>query len=92
MTQTSLYVSSINVRLLLEKNAMRLTKIGMPLTRNVQLLVERLLQTPAMIDPKSMVEQKTSITTARPKAMTLHGVPAIVITSDTPTIVSPLAC
>ncbi len=36
--------------------------------------------------------QKTSVTTARPKAMILHGVPALFITSDTPTIVSPQAC
>ncbi len=39
-----------------------------------------------------MVIEKTSVTTARPKAITLHGVPALIITLDTPTIISPKAC
>ncbi len=39
-----------------------------------------------------MVIQKTPVATTRPKAMMLHGVLALVITSDTQTIISPWAC
>ncbi len=52
------------------------------------LLKRTTLQAPTMTSQTDTVEQKTSVTTARPKAMALHGVPALVITSDTPTIIT----
>ncbi len=42
-----------------------------------------------MVSPTKVAVQKTFVATARLKAMALHGVPAIVITSDTMAIVSP---
>ncbi len=44
-----------------------------------------------MTGQTNMDMQKISVATAQPKAVTLHGVHALVITSDTPTIVSPRA-
>ncbi len=72
-----------------KKNARRLTKRGT--TRNMPLFERTILQAPTMIGQINMVVKKTSVTTAKPKAFMLHGFPAIVITADTPNIVSPLA-
>ncbi len=70
MPQISPYMSNVNMRLLQKKNVRRLTERGMLPTKNVLLLVETTLQTPAMINLKSTVAQKTSVATAKIKLMT----------------------
>ncbi len=81
-----------NEMLLQEKNARRLTKRRMLPTRGVPLLGRKILQAPTMTGLTNMVVQKNSVATARPKVMTLHRVPALVIAFDIPIIVSPQVC
>ncbi len=69
MPQLSPYVSNIKVRLLRKKNTRRLTERGLLPTRNMLLLVETTLGAPATIGLKSVVAQKTSVATAKPKVM-----------------------